>query len=146
MRQMMNKTTLILVISFLLMAAIAGGCSQAQPRLEVETATVDLGDVTNGVIETRQIPVRNSGEGELVIDTIGTSCGCTEAVVTPSTIPPGGEGVLEISFDSGAHGPGLTGQMLRQIFIQGSCYAYLDLFYPHRTESCKNLFFLCQAE
>jgi hypothetical protein len=33
------------------------------------------------------------------------------------TIPAGGSGVLHIEFDSGAHGPELTGELLRQVFI-----------------------------
>ena len=81
---------------------------------------IDLGDIPNGVVETRRIPVRNTGEGELIVTSVSTSCGCTEAAVVPATIPPGGEGVLEIAFDSGAHGPELTGPLLRQIFINSN--------------------------
>jgi hypothetical protein len=32
-------------------------------------------------------------------------------------IPAGGSGVLHIEFDSGAHGPELTGELIRQVFI-----------------------------
>lgn len=117
MGEMVKKRGGFFFLLLMALAILAAGCSQTQPQVEVESATIDLGDVPNGVIETRQIAVRNSGAGDLVIHSISTSCGCTEAVVTPDTIPPGGEGILEIAFDSGAHGPELTGPMMRQVFL-----------------------------
>jgi hypothetical protein len=33
------------------------------------------------------------------------------------TIKPGENGTLRIAFDSGAHGPELTGPLMRQVFI-----------------------------
>jgi hypothetical protein len=53
----------------------------------------------------------------LVIESVSTSCGCTSAQVIPTTLEAGGSGVLQITFDSGAHGPEELGQVMRQVFI-----------------------------
>jgi hypothetical protein len=64
-----------------------------------------------------EIPIQNTGNKELIIEAVTTSCGCTSAEVTPARIAPGGEGVLHIQYDSGAHGPEANGPVMRQIFI-----------------------------
>ncbi len=61
--------------------------------------------------------MRNSGQADLVIETVTTTCGCTTATLEPMTIPPGKEATLHIEFDSGAHGPELTGRLMRQVIL-----------------------------
>jgi hypothetical protein len=61
--------------------------------------------------------VRNVGQKPLEIETITTSCGCTSATLEPMTVAPGGTANLHIEVDTGAHGPELTGSLVRQIFI-----------------------------
>ncbi len=103
----------LLGVALALVLVACGG----RPHIEVGETTFDFGDVVNGEIVTRDIVVRNTGSADLVIEEVSTSCGCTQAEVEPTRIPPGGEGVLHIAFDSGAHGPQLTGQLMRQVFI-----------------------------
>jgi len=88
-----------------------------QPQIAVAEDNLELGDVVNGDVIERDINVQNNGQAKLIIEAVTTSCGCTQATVEPMTIPPGGQGTLHIEFDSGAHGPELTGQLIRQIFI-----------------------------
>jgi hypothetical protein len=64
-----------------------------------------------------EITVQNVGQADLVIASVTTSCGCTQATLEPMTISPGKSGTLHIEFDSGAHGPELTGVLIRQIFV-----------------------------
>lgn len=97
----------------MLLASCVGG----SPNLVLGDTEVDLGEVINGEVLTLEIPVQNSGNEELVIEAVTTSCGCTSAEVQPTTIAPGDEGVLHIQYDSGAHGPEANGPVLRQIFI-----------------------------
>lgn len=103
----------------LLVAAVLSGCG-GRPQIAVAETSLALGDVVNGEVVTREIAVQNDGRGELVIAAVTTSCGCTQARVEPATIPPGGRGVLTIDFDSGAHGPDLTGELIRQVFIMSN--------------------------
>lgn len=107
---------LLALLGLLVLAACAGG----EPQIGLEATALDLGDVPNGVIVTRDVAVRNEGETTLVVEDISTSCGCTTATLAPMQIAPGESGVLHIAYDSGAHGPDLTGPLVRQIFINSN--------------------------
>jgi hypothetical protein len=102
----------VLVVGFLLVA-----CSSGQPSIAVEANKFDFGNVVNGDIVSRNLTLRNDGEADLIIDSVITSCTCTQATVNPMTIPAGQSGILHIEFDSGFHGPDLTGPLIRQVFI-----------------------------
>lgn len=105
----------------LLALAIAWGAllsaCRSQPQISVTNANLDLGDVVNGDVITRQVSVQNRGQADLVIEAVTTSCGCTQATLEPMIIATGQSGALSIQFDSGAHGPALTGTIVRQVFI-----------------------------
>jgi hypothetical protein len=105
----------VLAVGFLLVA-----CSSGQPIIAVEATSLDLGNVVNGDIVTRDLTLRNDGEADLVIDSIITSCTCTKATVNPMTIPASQSSILHIEFDSGFHGPDLTGPLIRQVFINSN--------------------------
>lgn len=105
----------IFVVGFLLVA-----CNSGQPSIAVEATSLDLGNVVNGDIVSRDLILRNDGDADLVIDSIITSCTCTQASVNPMTIPAGQSGLLHIEFDSGFHGPDLTGPLIRQVFISSN--------------------------
>lgn len=109
---MKTKTIfLALALAFLLTA-----CSR-QPKITLETTSLDMGDVINGTVVTKEIAVTNTGTAPLHIEGVSTSCGCTTAEISPQTIKPGEQGILHIQFDSGAHGPDSVGKLQRSIFI-----------------------------
>ena len=119
---------LIFLLLFVLATGLAA-CSRGEPQLTVEdargqppvaTVQLDLGDVPNGEIVTRNVPVRNAGDAVLVVENISTSCGCTSATLDPMQLVPGESGTLRIAYDAGAHGPELTGPMVRQVFINSN--------------------------
>lgn len=99
-----------------MLAALLSACG-GQPQILVTENSLDLGDVVNGDVISRQVSIQNNGRADLIIEAVTTSCGCTQARVEPMTIPAGSSGALFIEFDSGAHGPELTGQLIRQVFI-----------------------------
>lgn len=98
------------------LAGLLSGCG-GRAQIAVAENNLELGDVVNGEVVTREVLVLNNGQADLVIEGVTTSCGCTQAAVEPMTIRPGDSGTLSITFDSGAHGPELTGQLVRQVFI-----------------------------
>lgn len=108
---------LILLPLLILVAGLLVACGGGQPAIAVESTQLDLGDVPNGEIVSRDVTVRNAGDGILVVENIITSCGCTTASLEPMQLQPGESGVLHIEFDSGAHGEELTGPLVRQVFI-----------------------------
>lgn len=97
-------------------ATLLSACG-GQPQISVADNNLELGDVVNGDVIRREVSVQNNGQADLIIEAVTTSCGCTQATVEPMTIPAGGNGTLHIEFDSGAHGPELTGPLIRQVFI-----------------------------
>jgi len=98
-------------------ALLLVACSSGTAELVLDQSTIDLGQLVNGEVRTIEIPLRNTGSSDLVIQSVTTSCGCTSAEVSPLTIPPGESGVLLVQFDSGAHGPEANGPVMRQVFI-----------------------------
>ena len=79
--------------------------------------SADLGQVKNGEIRSFEVPIQNLGAGDLVVEAVTTSCGCTTASISPDVILGGDSGMLTVSYDSGAHGPSEVGTIMRQIFI-----------------------------
>jgi len=92
-------------------------CAGNQPRINLDTREFDFGNVTNGETVSREVAVRNTGQDDLVVETVTTTCSCTSATLERMTIPPGGKAILRIDFDSGTHGPELKGQVMRQVII-----------------------------
>ncbi len=102
-----------LILALVMLLVACGG----KPLISLESTNLDLGDVVNGVVVTRELNVQNDGAGDLIIEAVTTSCGCTQATIDPMIILPGNNGTLRVTFDSGAHGPKVTGPLIRQIFI-----------------------------
>ena len=104
------------VFAALMVAVFLTACG-GQPQISVAESNLEFGDVVNGDVVVRKISVQNKGQGDLIIEAVSTSCGCTQAAIEPMTILPGSNGTLTVEFDSGAHGPELTGELIRQVFI-----------------------------
>lgn len=92
------------LIPLSLIAVIAGGVvllssSSKGPHFILKENAVAFGlQDPPGKLE-RTIPIRNSGTENLVIGAITTDCGCTAALLSSQTIPPGREGTLKVSVD-----------------------------------------------
>lgn len=107
------------VLALVVLAGVLSACGGA-PAVSMSESNLLIGDVVNGEVVVREVTVANNGDADLVVESVSTSCGCTEATLTPMTIPPGSSGTLSISFDSGAHGPDLTGELIRQVFVNSN--------------------------
>lgn len=119
----------LLLFRFILLLPVLAACSPATaapseppsaaaaPRLAAETTLLQLGEVVNGVVVERDMAIRNGGDAPLVVEQVLTTCGCTTAALEPMTLAPGESGNLHIAFDSGAHGPELTGPIMRRVIL-----------------------------
>jgi len=103
----------LLALSILVL--LLGGCAGGKPDIAVATKRHDFGQVKQGDVVSTEIAVRNTGNKELKIESVATSCGCTSAQVKPKIIPSGGEGKLVIRYDSGSHPD--KGPIERHIYI-----------------------------
>ncbi len=104
------------------------------PRMEIPLNEYDAGTVsmTGGLVK-HVYEIKNTGEGDLKIDSIWTSCHCTTARLTingktsaefgmdkrytSQKIAPGEMGFLEITFDPAFHGPQGVGQVVRAVYL-----------------------------
>ena len=111
------RRTLAAVILVGAAAALLAACSSGAPDIRLDQTQLDLGQVVNGEVRTIEVSVLNQGNTDLVIEAVSTSCGCTSAQIIPTTLGPGERGSLQVSFDSGAHGPEELGPVMRQVFI-----------------------------
>jgi hypothetical protein len=83
------------------MLMLAGAPLLAQPSLQiVEGASFDLGNVYRGVVATKILTLRNTGNDTLRIGKVDVSCGCTGTRTSRDAIAPGDTGSLFISFNS----------------------------------------------
>ena len=73
----------------------------AAPELVVDRSVFDFGKIPQGKRVDHVFRFRNKGDTPLSIIRTRTSCGCTVANVSPKTVPPGKEGDIKVTFDSG---------------------------------------------
>jgi hypothetical protein len=109
------RTAWLIGVTVVFGASMLAACGRGQPDIAVSATRHDFGRVKQGKVVATEIPMRNAGKGDLKIEAVSTSCGCTTAQVQPGIIPPGGEGRLIIHYDSGAHPD--KGQVQRHIYI-----------------------------
>ena len=104
--------TLALVSPFLALLVGVTSCSREKnqdssaaavidlPTLVLPEPSFDFGQVAEGAKLTHVFKIKNAGAGTLIIDKVSTSCGCTAAVSKNKEVPPGGEGEIEVTFDT----------------------------------------------
>lgn len=83
------------------------------PSILVEEASYDFGTVYEGAEVQHAYAVKNTGDADLVLTKVKTSCGCTVAEYTEEPIPPGGEGVVDIIFKTRSK----KGSQKKSIFV-----------------------------
>ena len=71
----------------------------ALPELEETNYTYDFGDIAPDQAVEKSFKIVNKGTKDLVIEDVSSSCGCTAALLSENTIPPGGEAELRVTYD-----------------------------------------------
>jgi hypothetical protein len=117
-RQRSPRTFRPALIAVITVAALwLSACTGASPRIVVEPATRDLGEVLQQPLAV-SYTVRNQGDAPLRVERITTSCGCTEAVIDQDTIPPGESTQLRVTLDPTEDD--LSGDQVRVIYIRSN--------------------------
>jgi hypothetical protein len=70
------------------------------PRISFTKTEHDFGRVIEGEKITYAFKFTNSGEGNLLITNVSSSCGCTVPEYTKDPIKPGDNGNIKVTFDS----------------------------------------------
>lgn len=106
------------------------------PKIEINPQEYDAGTVSMAAgLVKYTYEIKNTGDGDLNIDKIWTSCHCTTAklrvgdktsgefgmtsnqVFWSQKIAPGETGYLEVVFDPAYHGPRGIGQAVRSVYL-----------------------------
>lgn len=115
----MKKSVVILMI-LLLMALVSLGAAQPNPEIQLNTTHFDFGDINPDKGEImKEFFVKNVGNAPLEVFAVSTSCGCTTAKVEKTTIKPGSQTKLLVTYDPLAHG-GTVGAIKRVVYIQSN--------------------------
>ena len=85
----------------LLAAALTGvSALGAQPKFGIDGGlTFDFGELRTLAPVSRELRLPNTGTDTLHVRNVSGSCGCTGTLLSRNDIPPGGEGLLKITFD-----------------------------------------------
>jgi hypothetical protein len=70
------------------------------PQIKFEKKTHDFGKIIQGEIVKHNFTFTNEGEMSLLITNVRSTCGCTVGEYPKKPIPPGGEGKIEVTFNS----------------------------------------------
>jgi hypothetical protein len=73
------------------------------PRLDLPSVSHDFGSIPKRPDVAHVFAVQNTGDADLQIGNLLTSCGCTTAELSSSVIPPGKRADLTVTFDPDFH-------------------------------------------
>lgn len=87
------------------------------PRIEFDTALYDFGRILQGEQISTVFSFTNTGDAELVIQKVQTSCGCTVPQYEKAPVAPGERGEIRVRFDS----DGKEGTQYKTIKVSTNC-------------------------
>ena len=90
---------------------------QAQPDVAVKPGNRYLGALGSTDVVNLNYVVVNTGNQDLVIDNVVTSCGCTTATLSHNVIPRGHRADLAVRFDAGYHTVNPGEQVVRVVWL-----------------------------
>lgn len=149
----MNKTIIGIVLGILVLGGLVWVARPTTPEnsapsvksngvlVAMEAGNYDFGSISMAAGNVKHtFKIKNTGNEEVAIDKMYTSCMCTTAVLQISgrqfgpygmpghgaipkidqTITPGEEAGVEVIFDPAAHGPAGIGQIQRTVTIENN--------------------------
>jgi hypothetical protein len=113
----MNRTAIVPILA----AALAFGAlpllaAAKAPRIEFKEGAWDFGKVKEGASLSHEFVFKNTGDADLVIEKVRTSCGCTAALVSEKTVAPGREGKIGVSFDTRSY----AGKVVKYVYVDSN--------------------------
>ena len=142
-KKKIKKITMVLLPLALIIGSIVLALTNYSPRetqgrakIEINPLEYDAGTVSMAAgLVKKTYEIKNTGDGDLKIDRIWTSCHCTTARLKvgekvssefgmdgsspfwSQKIAPGQTGYLEVTFDPAYHGPAGLGPVIRAIYL-----------------------------
>ena len=99
MKAIVSFLTLFLTLSLSVVAQNIG------PSIEFTSEVVDYGEIDRGSDGIRVFTFTNTGDKELIIQKVYSSCGCTIPKKPEAPIAPGEQGEIQVKYDTNRVGP-----------------------------------------
>lgn len=87
------------------------------PVMKFEVMDHDFGTISQGERVSTQFKFKNTGGSDLIISEAHGSCGCTVPDYPRKAIPPGGEDVVKVEFNS----EGKSGKQEKTVTLTTNC-------------------------
>jgi hypothetical protein len=87
-----------------------------ESEISFEENTYDFGKVYMGEIVKHVYKFKNLGEGDLVIDSVKTACGCTAALVSKNKLKKNEEGQVEVKYNPGKY----VGKVTKSVIVNSN--------------------------
>lgn len=105
----MKKLFLTLFVALFGFAAQAQEATILTPdndgaKITFDNKVINYGKVDKGTNGTRVFKFKNEGSEPLVLNSVRASCGCTTPKWTREPIAPGGEGEIQVKYDTNRMG------------------------------------------
>lgn len=88
------------IFSTIILSCLGSLCTMAQPRMQFEQTTQELGTLLWHTPRTAVFKFTNKGTTDLIIKEVRTDCGCTDAEWTTTPIGPGSTGEIRATYDA----------------------------------------------
>jgi hypothetical protein len=111
-----NRILLVLSSLFLIMPLLSPAGGGGAPKIKFKETTWNFGRIKQGDVASHEFVFTNEGDDTLTIEKVSTTCGCTAALVSDRSIPPGKSGQIEVKFDSRGYG----GQVTKVVYVQSN--------------------------
>ena len=98
----MKNILSLLFISFFSLSIYA---QDKVAKIEFESQTIDYGTIEKGSDGVRVFKFKNTGDAPLVVSNVKSSCGCTIPKKPTEPILPGGDGEIEVKYDTNIVNP-----------------------------------------
>lgn len=92
---------------FILVATVvlATFAAHAQAKIEFKSETIDYGQIAKGGDGVRVFEFTNTGNEDLIVSDVKSSCGCTVPEKPKGPIAPGKTGEIKVKYDTKRVGP-----------------------------------------
>ncbi|MDR4509861.1 MAG: DUF1573 domain-containing protein [Candidatus Brocadiaceae bacterium] len=74
-----------------------------KPKIKFEEISYDFGEIYTDETVKHVFKFKNIGNGELIIEKVKSSCGCTAALISKKTLKKGEEGEVDVTYRSGKY-------------------------------------------
>ncbi|HUG53838.1 MAG TPA: DUF1573 domain-containing protein [Vicinamibacteria bacterium] len=107
-----------------LLVAVAAGVAadapsatrRAEPRIVVEPESFDFGRLRPAKAVQKEFLLRNHGRGDLHIEALSTSCGCTAALTESTTVKAGKSTPLRVTLTA----PESPGRLVESVLVKSN--------------------------